>query len=144
MDMARRLQWARRAAEMVLNDIGLPPADPTPAVIVGEDDDLLRAWIDISPWPYPKDRDVLGWVIGTDYSAIGLPLVWAEDWDEWLVRVADIIQEAVIEDPQHWGSASPQCPSHPDGHPLNAAIREGVAIWCCPKGNFYAPIGSLA
>jgi hypothetical protein len=143
VDRAQELDWAQHAVQVVMADLRFPDGRPAPQIIVGEDDELIRQWIDLSPWAYPKASDVLGWVIGTDHSAVGIPRIYTEDWDDWLVTLADIIQEAVIEDSAFWGSACPPCPVHPN-HPLNPAVREGTATWCCPKDQFSAPIGSLA
>ena len=143
MDLAHQLDWARRAVQVVVADLQLPAGSPAPRIIVGDRNELVREWVDLSPWPYPKGTEVSGWVIGTDQSAVGLPLVSTDDWDACLVMMADHIQEAVIEDPAFWGAACPPCPVHPN-HPLRPAVRDATATWCCPKGRFFTPIGSLA
>jgi hypothetical protein len=49
--------------------------------------------------------------------------------------VADQVQEWAVEElcsvgrPTNW----PQCPRHPQSHPLVAVLREGLAVWVCPK-----------
>ncbi|MFF4161271.1 TetR/AcrR family transcriptional regulator [Streptomyces sp. NPDC001678] len=38
----------------------------------------------------------------------------------------------------------PQCPAHPDAHPLTAAVRTDTAVWVCPRsGTAVARIGEL-
>ncbi len=56
------------------------------------------------------------------------------------VRVADAadqVQEWAIEF-QLWGSAPtnwPQCPSHPDSHPMRAVVLGETAVWACPDSD---------
>jgi ABC-type uncharacterized transport system ATPase subunit len=53
-------------------------------------------------------------------------------------RLADIaqqLQEWELEElaaagrPATW----PECPKHPDSHPLSPRVRDGVAVWSCPR-----------
>ncbi|QKV95544.1 hypothetical protein HUT19_30545 [Streptomyces sp. NA02950] len=38
----------------------------------------------------------------------------------------------------------PECPVHPDSHPLEAGVRGGVAVWSCPRtGQSVALVGEL-
>ena len=38
----------------------------------------------------------------------------------------------------------PECPGHPDSHPLSPEAREGEAAWCCPvSGQVVCSIGTL-
>ena len=70
--------------------------------------------------------------------------------DEPLVQriawAADQVQEWAVEElcsigrPTNW----PQCPQHPDSHPLSAVVREDRAVWCCPKTGYLATeVGEL-
>jgi hypothetical protein len=63
-----------------------------------------------------------------------------------IVSLADEVQEWAVEAlfavglPPVW----PECPDHPDSHPLDPRRRGGVAVWQCPRsGVVVAQIGSL-
>ena len=69
-----------------------------------------------------------------------------------LAHVADQVQEWAVE--ALWGKGEPavwpECPTHPDTHPLAATVEEGEdreegdAVWVCPlTGNTAARIGEL-
>jgi hypothetical protein len=65
---------------------------------------------------------------------------------ERLADLADQIQEWEVEElaaagrPATW----PECPEHPNSHPLAPAARDGQATWCCPaSGHVIAAIGAL-
>jgi len=67
---------------------------------------------------------------------------------EWarVAMVADQLQEWVIED--CWASGAPtnwpQCPHHPDTHPLRASADDDAAMWRCPAdGTPISPIGAI-
>jgi len=63
-----------------------------------------------------------------------------------LAELADRLQEWEIEElfatgrPATW----PECPVHPDSHPLSPEVRDGEAAWCCPaSGQVICRIGAL-
>ena len=65
---------------------------------------------------------------------------------ERLADVADQLQEWEIEElaaagrPATW----PECPQHPDTHPLAPQARGDQAVWCCPaSGQVISVIGAL-
>ncbi|MFD3381737.1 MULTISPECIES: hypothetical protein [unclassified Streptomyces] len=63
-----------------------------------------------------------------------------------LAHVADQVQEWAVE--ALWGQGEPavwpQCPTHPDTHPLAATVEEGDAVWVCPStGGTAARVGEL-
>jgi hypothetical protein len=65
---------------------------------------------------------------------------------EQIVGLADQVQEAAIEAlwmarlPVTW----PQCPHHPDTHPLEPVLVSGAPTWRCPDdGGAIAAIGGL-
>lgn len=65
---------------------------------------------------------------------------------ERLAGLADQLQEWEIEElaatrrPATW----PQCPQHPDTHPLAPRARNDQAVWCCPaSGQVISVIGAL-
>jgi hypothetical protein len=38
----------------------------------------------------------------------------------------------------------PECPIHPDTHPLTPLARDATAVWCCPRtGQVVSAIGAL-
>ena len=65
---------------------------------------------------------------------------------ERLADLADQLQEWEVEElaaagrPATW----PECPEHPDSHPLAPQARGGQAVWCCPRtGQAISAIGAL-
>lgn len=51
---------------------------------------------------------------------------------EQLVSVADQVQEWVIEENGPTNSNWPQCPWHPNNHPLAAQLVGDQGVWACP------------
>lgn len=79
-------------------------------------------------------------------SGQGVSAMADEPLPERIASVADQVQEWAVEElcsvgrPTNW----PQCPQHPGSHPLSAVVRDGRAVWCCPKtGYVAAEIGQL-
>lgn len=65
---------------------------------------------------------------------------------ELLVHLADQVQDWAVETLWSEGASAvwPQCPTHPDTHPLTATLRTDAAVWVCPKrGTSVARIGEL-
>lgn len=65
---------------------------------------------------------------------------------ERVADLADQVQEWEVEElPGHGKSSSwPECPDHPNSHPLSPVTRDGQAIWTCPRtGRRIAAIGEL-
>ncbi|MFR9727148.1 hypothetical protein ACL02R_27875 [Streptomyces sp. MS19] len=65
---------------------------------------------------------------------------------ERLADLADQVQDWAVE--ALWGAGLPAvwpvCPAHPDTHPLAAAVRDGAAVWTCPRtGAAVARVGEL-
>ncbi|AJT70029.2 hypothetical protein T261_8436 [Streptomyces lydicus] len=61
-------------------------------------------------------------------------------------HLADQVQDWAVEALWSEGASAvwPQCPMHPDMHPLTATVRTGTAVWVCPKrGTRVARIGEL-
>ena len=95
-------------------------------------------------WGSPLGPAAMVWE--PDDSGTGISIVSGEPVAEQVVSVADQVQEVAIEAlwterlPVTW----PQCPLHPETHPLEAAVTEGPAIWRCPRsGTVVAHIGAL-
>ena len=55
------------------------------------------------------------------------------------------IQEWAVEARGRRAAATwPECPQHPGSHPLMAAVREGRAVWICPRtGDLVSDVGRL-
>ncbi|BCW60278.1 MULTISPECIES: hypothetical protein [Micrococcaceae] len=49
-----------------------------------------------------------------------------------LASMADQVQEWVIEENSHTTSNWPQCPWHPNNHPMAAQLVGDQAVWACP------------
>jgi hypothetical protein len=78
--------------------------------------------------------------------SMGISVMTSESPSERVASLADQVQEWVIETlwltglPATW----PECPLHPNSHPLRATADGDQAMWTCPKLNVpIAPIGSL-
>jgi hypothetical protein len=108
------------------------------AVTVGSADEFAAA----TGWPSPAFRPhyvayVPGEMGGTGLTDHGGP------WLDLLVKVAEDIQEVVIESRRHFGIAFPACPEHPN-HPMWPEIRGDQAVWECQQGgDAFTPLGSL-
>jgi hypothetical protein len=66
---------------------------------------------------------------------------------ERLADLADQLQEWEIEELAAAGRAAtwPECPEHPDSHPLAPQARGDQAVWCCPLSRqVISGIGVLA
>ncbi|MEU7580535.1 hypothetical protein AB0B50_23370 [Streptomyces sp. NPDC041068] len=76
--------------------------------------------------------------------------VSVSEWQGPAEQVADLADQAqgwAVEElcaagkPATW----PECPTHPDSHPLEAGVVKGVAVWSCPRTRqVIAPVGSLS
>jgi hypothetical protein len=65
---------------------------------------------------------------------------------ERVVAMAEQVQEWAIEELWAQGASTswPACPHHPGTHPLQAAERDGEAVWICPVDRTaVAPVGAL-
>ena len=79
-------------------------------------------------------------------SGTGISINVGDGRTQQMVSLADQIQVAVVEALWSAGRAPvwPECPEHPDSHPLRPIERTGVAIWVCPSSqDEIGPIGSL-
>jgi len=99
-------------------------------------------------WCDPSLRQTGAVLRGRYGTGPGVSVIIGETANAQLVSVADQVQEFVHEDilwvgrrPVVW----PECPRHPDSHPL-AAIEDpaGGPCWACPRsGEVIAAIGEL-
>ncbi|MFE2567738.1 hypothetical protein [Streptomyces mirabilis] len=89
----------------------------------------LRAQCSVRPDVREPEDDYPGFILyapdGTGQGVYGVGLA----------EVADGVQDWAVE--ALWGEGKPavwpECPAHPDSHPLGAAVVEEVAVWVCPK-----------
>lgn len=73
-------------------------------------------------------------------------------WSDWslaanVVLLADQIQQQIVEELWRLGRAAvwPECPDHPNSHPLKPIELDDVATWVCPHSNRrVAEIGRLS
>lgn len=83
---------------------------------------------------------------GTGYGGVWIPLDASPA--ERVRRAADDLQEQEIEKRAAAGRSAvwPECPDHPDTHPLDPALDEtDTPIWRCPRSaRTITPIGQLA
>ncbi|WP_051885877.1 hypothetical protein [Streptomyces hygroscopicus] len=81
-----------------------------------------------------------------DGSAQGLTSPQGGTAAELLAHLADQVQDWAVEALWSEGVSAvwPQCPTHPDTHPLTATVHADTAVWVCPKGRaMVARIGEL-
>jgi hypothetical protein len=90
----------------------------------------------------PRFEDVDWPLEGTVATMLFLPGaggagVWiakGTDRTDQVVRAADQVQQWAVE--ALWGSGRspvwPECPEHPDSHPLMPIEQSGAAVWVCP------------
>jgi hypothetical protein len=135
------IERVRNAVNLVMHDVeAIFGSDLLTVLVAGHED--LSAQL-ASRGYGPPGLDITGYVIRSDHTAIG---IWAPEGEpsrELVVRVAEVIQEGVIEGPENWGAAFPPCPEHPN-HPMDAAVAGGIASWVCPKGlTDPIPIGKI-
>jgi hypothetical protein len=79
---------------------------------------------------------VSAWIQGSDgVSGSGIRVDMALAPADRLADIAQQLQEWELEElaaagrPATW----PECPKHPDSHPLSPRVRDGVAVWSCPR-----------
>ncbi|MEV5121393.1 hypothetical protein AB0K49_00970 [Streptomyces decoyicus] len=97
--------------------------------------------------PRIREDDRFGIMLwAPDGSGQGLTSPLGGTAAERLVHLADQVQEWAVEALWSEGASAvwPQCPTHPDTHPLTATVRTDTAVWVCPKrGAVVARIGEL-
>jgi hypothetical protein len=94
--------------------------------------------------PIPDVRDaqwssfpgqVTAMLYAADGSGQGVSAMAAEPLPQRIASVADQVQEWAAEElcrvrrPATW----PECTWHPDSHPMAAGVRDGRAVWTCPR-----------
>jgi hypothetical protein len=128
----------RATVEPILRDLRTSGAIVPDVVAEAHDDagpDRVAAWIQPAP--------------GADYRAIGSQGIYVQadlSLPERLADLADQIQEWEVEELSAAGRPAtwPECPQHPNTHPLTPEARGDQAAWCCPRtGQVIAGIGAL-
>jgi len=82
----------------------------------------------------------------TDGTAQGVFAMTGESLPQRIASVADQAQEWAVEALWRAGRPAtwPECPEHPNSHPLTAAVQEDRAVWICPTtGHLVNDIGRL-
>lgn len=137
-----KAETARRAVEVVMRDVEAVVGSEAMTVVTGTPEQLSIALREHGIG-HDSRPEISGWVFPAGSGAIGIFVTDFEPWDDTVVRVAEVIQEAVIEGGQHWGMAFPPCPRHPS-HPLDPYVIGGLASWVCPlRAPVQIPIGSF-
>ncbi|MBA2716504.1 MAG: hypothetical protein H0U51_05530 [Propionibacteriales bacterium] len=98
-----------------------------------------EAWADFPG----QESAMLAW---PDGSRVGIWVMKATPVAEQFAAVADQIQDAEVEALAAVSRSAvwPECPRHPNSHPLSAIVRDDVAVWACKViDGVIAPIGAL-
>ncbi|MGV9884693.1 hypothetical protein [Streptomyces sp. NPDC003006] len=118
-------------------------------------DPVLRdLWATCAVRPVVREErdDQIGELVmlyGPDGSGAGLVARVGAGVAERMADFADQAQDWAVEAlcAQSRPAVWPECPAHPDSHPLAAGVVkgvEGVAVWSCPRsGRVVAPVGEL-
>jgi hypothetical protein len=73
-------------------------------------------------------------LVASDGSSSGV-FILGEDTPTQVATAADTVQAWAFD--ELWSSgkstAWPECPDHPDSHPLRPKVIAGNAVWCCPR-----------
>lgn len=81
-----------------------------------------------------------------DGSGAGISVRPYDSLAERVAFLADQFQENEVE--ALWAAGRPpvwpQCPNHPNSHPLGATVQDAVAVWMCQGTVTIAPIGDLS
>ena len=137
------LERTRTAVHLVMHDVEAVLGKDVLHVIVESGDDLEAALKKARPsWPATGARraPLNGYVLKPDGSGIGLASGEGVEWESYVVRVSDVIQEALVE-----GSwlVFPPCPGNPGIGPMNAEVISGRACWVCRRDHKeVVPIGA--
>jgi hypothetical protein len=86
------------------------------------------------------------WVLEPDGTGIGISVVPGEGLTDQVAGLADQVQEWAVE--ALWSAGLPavwpECPLHPDSHPLAVGVENEVAVWSCPRTDtVIVPVGEL-
>jgi hypothetical protein len=97
-------------------------------------------------FPDVEDGTFCVFLWGADGTGLGVWIHVAWSGAEQVARVAEEVQEWEIEELAAVGRSAtwPECPDHPNSHPLNAVTGGGNAVWRCPRsGRAISAIGAF-
>lgn len=98
-----------------------------------------ESWLGDAPF---DGTDIWVYVPG-ETTATGTRIPVGETFAESVERVADRVQEGIIESKAHFGTAFPSCPRH-GGHPMWPEARVDRAVWVCHTDHdLVIPVGQL-
>ena len=82
-------------------------------------------------WAGPGAESAMAW--WPDVSGVGVRVRLDATPAEQAVELADALQDAEVEELNRLGRPAtwPECPDHPDSHPLQPMERGGRAMWVC-------------
>jgi hypothetical protein len=89
---------------------------------------------------------VSAWIQGPDGTGAGLRVDMALPAADRLADIAEQFQEWEVEELATAGRSAtwPECPEHPNSHPLSPEVRDDAAVWVCPKnGRVEYPVGGV-
>ena len=90
---------------------------------------------------------VSAWMQGPDgVTGSGLRVDMALPAAERLADIAEQVQEWEVEELAAAGRSAtwPECPEHPNSHPLSPRVQDGAAVWVCPRnGRAEYPVGGV-
>lgn len=97
-------------------------------------------------WSNNFPGQVTAMLYAADNSGQGVSAMAFEPLAQRIASVADQVQEWAVEElcRVHRPATWPECPWHPNSHPMAAQVRDGRAAWTCPRsGHAVDRIGSL-
>jgi hypothetical protein len=92
------------------------------------------------------EGQVTAMLYAPDGSGQGVFVMTGEQRQERIASVADQVQEWAVEALWRAGRSAtwPECPEHPDSHPLTARVHDDRAVWGCPRtGHLICGVGEL-
>jgi hypothetical protein len=95
---------------------------------------------------WPVDGMVATMLFLPGAGGAGISITCGAGSTDQVVSLADQVQVWAVEALWSAGRSPvwPECPEHPDAHPLQPAARDTAAIWACPvSGVEIGRIGSL-
>lgn len=90
---------------------------------------------------------VCAWVRSSNgKTGTGISISLAVPPAQQVAELAEQLQELELEELSAAGRSAtwPECPEHPDSHPLEASVRNYTAMWLCPRSrNAICAIGGI-
>jgi hypothetical protein len=97
--------------------------------------DAIVPSLRVDDWAGPGAESAMAW--WPDGSGVGIGVRLDATPAEQAVELADVLQDAEVEELNRLGRPAtwPECPDHPDSHPLQPVDRGGQAVWVCPAAD---------